>query len=142
MTNWGDVENRTAVLTIINVMQSNSGIYSASYVGESPIYGAWMHLIVRGITVIWCLIHSVHVCLTHFYTCLYYNVHHSAIFVCLDCPKNKWGTACNKECPECLNGGVCHDKDGDCVCPPGFMGTRCETGIVLEMQKSVHWFRL
>lgn len=91
MTNWGDVENRTAVHTIYNVMQTNAGIYSASYVGDSPIYGAWMHLIVR------------------------------------DCPKNKWGTSCDKECPECLNGGVCHDKDGDCVCPPGFMGTRCET---------------
>lgn len=91
MTNWGDVENRTAVLTINNVMHSNAGIYSASYVGDSPIFGAWMHLIVR------------------------------------DCPKNKWGTGCDKDCPECLNGGVCHDKDGDCVCPPGFMGTRCET---------------
>ncbi|KAB5584359.1 hypothetical protein PHYPO_G00106530 [Pangasianodon hypophthalmus] len=91
MTNWGDVENQTAVLTINDVKPSNAGIYSASYVGDSPIYGAWMHLIVR------------------------------------DCPKNKWGTSCDKECPECLNGGVCHDKDGDCVCPPGFMGTRCET---------------
>uniref|UniRef100_A0A673KAZ7 receptor protein-tyrosine kinase n=1 Tax=Sinocyclocheilus rhinocerous TaxID=307959 RepID=A0A673KAZ7_9TELE len=40
---------------------------------------------------------------------------------------NKWGSDCDKDCPECLNGGVCHDKDGDCVCPPGFMGMRCET---------------
>uniref|UniRef100_A0A3B4UL28 Tyrosine kinase with immunoglobulin-like and EGF-like domains 1 n=1 Tax=Seriola dumerili TaxID=41447 RepID=A0A3B4UL28_SERDU len=44
-----------------------------------------------------------------------------------DCPSNKWGPYCNQDCPECLNGGVCHDADGDCVCPPGFMGTRCET---------------
>uniref|UniRef100_A0A673KAW9 receptor protein-tyrosine kinase n=1 Tax=Sinocyclocheilus rhinocerous TaxID=307959 RepID=A0A673KAW9_9TELE len=44
-----------------------------------------------------------------------------------ECPKNKWGSDCDKDCPECLNGGVCHDKDGDCVCPPGFMGMRCET---------------
>ncbi|KAF5897032.1 tyrosine-protein kinase receptor Tie-1 isoform X2, partial [Clarias magur] len=91
MTHWGDVENRTAVLTLINVIPRNAGIYSASYVGDSPVFGGWMHLIVR------------------------------------DCPKNKWGTSCDKECPECLNGGVCHDKGGDCVCPPGFMGTRCET---------------
>ncbi|EPQ07677.1 Tyrosine-protein kinase receptor Tie-1 [Myotis brandtii] len=26
----------------------------------------------------------------------------------------------------CLHGGVCHDQDGECVCPPGFTGTRCE----------------
>lgn len=52
MTNWQDVQNRTAVLTIEDVRQNNAGIYSASYVGDSPIYGAWMHLIVRGIVVI------------------------------------------------------------------------------------------
>ncbi|XP_066520208.1 tyrosine-protein kinase receptor Tie-1 isoform X2 [Hoplias malabaricus] len=91
MTHWVDVNNNTAVLKINNVEPSNAGIYSANYVGESPIYGAWMQLIVRA------------------------------------CPKNKWGTECDKECPECLNGGVCQDRDGDCVCPPGFMGTRCET---------------
>ncbi|XP_072540419.1 tyrosine-protein kinase receptor Tie-1 isoform X1 [Salminus brasiliensis] len=91
MTHWGDVSNRTAVLTLSDINQSNAGIYSANYVGDSPLYGAMMQLIVRA------------------------------------CPKNKWGTDCDKECPECLNGGVCHDRDGDCVCPPGFMGTRCET---------------
>lgn len=46
-----------------------------------------------------------------------------------DCPNKKWGVYCDKDCPECLNGGVCHDADGDCICPPGFMGTRCETGV-------------
>ncbi|KAI3368549.1 hypothetical protein L3Q82_025559 [Scortum barcoo] len=44
-----------------------------------------------------------------------------------DCPSKKWGPECDKDCPECLNGGVCHELDGDCMCPPGFMGTRCET---------------
>uniref|UniRef100_A0A3B1IPK7 Tyrosine-protein kinase receptor Tie-1 n=1 Tax=Astyanax mexicanus TaxID=7994 RepID=A0A3B1IPK7_ASTMX len=91
MTHWGDVDNQTAVLTLNNIDQSNAGIYSASYVGDSPLFAAMMRLIIRA------------------------------------CPKNKWGTDCDKECPECLNGGVCHDRDGDCVCPPGFMGTRCET---------------
>lgn len=46
-----------------------------------------------------------------------------------DCPSKKWGPHCDKDCPECLNGGVCHDFDGDCMCPPGFMGTRCEIGL-------------
>uniref|UniRef100_A0A671XWC5 Tyrosine-protein kinase receptor Tie-1 n=1 Tax=Sparus aurata TaxID=8175 RepID=A0A671XWC5_SPAAU len=44
-----------------------------------------------------------------------------------DCPSKKWGPYCGNVCPDCLNGGVCHDVDGDCMCPPGFMGTRCET---------------
>uniref|UniRef100_A0A671XWD9 Tyrosine-protein kinase receptor Tie-1 n=1 Tax=Sparus aurata TaxID=8175 RepID=A0A671XWD9_SPAAU len=44
-----------------------------------------------------------------------------------NCPSKKWGPYCGNVCPDCLNGGVCHDVDGDCMCPPGFMGTRCET---------------
>ncbi len=47
----------------------------------------------------------------------------------VDCPSKKWGPYCDKDCPECLNGGMCHDVDGDCMCPPGFMGMRCETGL-------------
>ncbi|XP_034003402.1 tyrosine-protein kinase receptor Tie-1 isoform X6 [Trematomus bernacchii] len=91
MTHWNDMINRTAVLTLENTGFVNQGIYSASYVGDSPLQGAWMRLIVR------------------------------------DCTSKKWGPYCDKDCPECLNGGVCHDVDGDCMCPPGFMGTRCET---------------
>uniref|UniRef100_A0A3P8Z0J0 Tyrosine-protein kinase receptor Tie-1 n=1 Tax=Esox lucius TaxID=8010 RepID=A0A3P8Z0J0_ESOLU len=79
------------VLTLEDVASANEGIYSASFVGDSPINGAWMRLIVRG------------------------------------CGSKKWGVDCDKDCPECLNGGVCHHRDGDCICPPGFMGTRCET---------------
>uniref|UniRef100_A0A8C1ZI47 receptor protein-tyrosine kinase n=1 Tax=Cyprinus carpio TaxID=7962 RepID=A0A8C1ZI47_CYPCA len=91
MTPIADVQNHTAVLDMIKVDESHTGIYSVGYVGDSALYSAWIRLIVRG------------------------------------CPKNKWGSDCDKDCPECLNGGVCHDKDGDCVCPPGFMGMRCET---------------
>ncbi|XP_038190914.1 tyrosine-protein kinase receptor Tie-1 isoform X2 [Arvicola amphibius] len=42
------------------------------------------------------------------------------------CGAGRWGPGCGKECPGCLHGGVCHDHDGECVCPPGFTGTRCE----------------
>ncbi|XP_057401890.1 tyrosine-protein kinase receptor Tie-1 isoform X3 [Balaenoptera acutorostrata] len=42
------------------------------------------------------------------------------------CGAGHWGQDCTKECPGCLHGGVCHDQDGECVCPPGFTGTRCE----------------
>uniref|UniRef100_A0A674E4F8 Tyrosine-protein kinase receptor Tie-1 n=1 Tax=Salmo trutta TaxID=8032 RepID=A0A674E4F8_SALTR len=90
MTHWGDVSNSTTVLTLEDVAHANEGIYSAGFVGDSPINGAWMRLIVRG-------------------------------------TEGKWGADCDKDCPECLNGGVCHDSDGDCICPPGFMGMRCET---------------
>lgn len=41
--------NGTAVLTVENAETSNQGIYSASYVGDSPLRGAWMRLIVRGL---------------------------------------------------------------------------------------------
>ncbi|XP_068175975.1 tyrosine-protein kinase receptor Tie-1 isoform X2 [Antennarius striatus] len=92
MTDSNEMVNHTAVLTVEDAAFANQGIYSASYVGTSPLHGAWMRLIVR------------------------------------DCPSRKWGPYCDKDCPECLNGGVCHDVDGDCICPPGFMGTRCETG--------------
>ncbi|XP_036834560.1 tyrosine-protein kinase receptor Tie-1 isoform X3 [Oncorhynchus mykiss] len=91
MTHWGDVSNSTTVVTLENVARANEGIYSACFVGDSPINGAWMRLIVR------------------------------------DCGSKKWGADCDKDCPECLNGGVCHDSNGDCICPPGFMGMRCET---------------
>lgn len=50
MTHWNDVLNRTATLTVENAAFANQGIYSASYVGDSPLHGAWMRLIVRG----WC----------------------------------------------------------------------------------------
>ncbi|XP_018412033.1 PREDICTED: angiopoietin-1 receptor isoform X1 [Nanorana parkeri] len=42
------------------------------------------------------------------------------------CKAQKWGPQCNRTCPSCHNGGVCHDDTGECICPPGFMGTTCE----------------
>ncbi|KAJ8376269.1 hypothetical protein SKAU_G00068490 [Synaphobranchus kaupii] len=90
-THWGEFTNNTAVMTLHNLVQNHAGFYSGCYMGDSPIYGAWMRLIVRA------------------------------------CPDKKWGSDCDQDCPECHNGGVCHDKEGDCICPPGFMGMRCET---------------
>ncbi|KAI8509365.1 hypothetical protein Bbelb_132130, partial [Branchiostoma belcheri] len=43
------------------------------------------------------------------------------------CAENKYGSDCSNDCPDCYNGGVCHDQTGECVCPPGFSGTFCET---------------
>ncbi|XP_061094592.1 tyrosine-protein kinase receptor Tie-1 isoform X2 [Conger conger] len=90
-THWAEFTNNTAVMTLHNLVQNHAGFYSGCYMGDSPIYGAWMRLIVRA------------------------------------CPDKKWGSDCDQDCPECQNGGVCHDKEGDCICPPGFMGMRCET---------------
>ncbi|XP_078575880.1 uncharacterized protein LOC144861750 [Branchiostoma floridae x Branchiostoma japonicum] len=44
------------------------------------------------------------------------------------CVENKWGPpSCISDCPMCYNGGMCDDISGECVCPPGFNGTNCET---------------
>ncbi|KAL1444083.1 hypothetical protein MTO96_030054, partial [Rhipicephalus appendiculatus] len=42
------------------------------------------------------------------------------------CPNGRYGDECQRVCPPCLNGGVCHDITGVCVCPPGFRGEHCE----------------
>ncbi|GFQ89280.1 receptor-type tyrosine-protein phosphatase delta [Trichonephila clavata] len=42
------------------------------------------------------------------------------------CPKGKYGTFCDKNCSQCMNGGICHDIQGNCICPPGFNGPTCE----------------
>ncbi|XP_067114605.1 angiopoietin-1 receptor [Osmerus mordax] len=43
------------------------------------------------------------------------------------CKAGLWGPVCEHRCPECSNGGVCHDDTGECICPPGFMGRTCES---------------
>ncbi|XP_013775552.1 uncharacterized protein LOC106460404 isoform X2 [Limulus polyphemus] len=42
------------------------------------------------------------------------------------CQHNFYGPSCEFQCPQCHNGGICHDITGDCICPPGFNGTFCE----------------
>ncbi|XP_061201076.1 tyrosine-protein kinase receptor Tie-1 isoform X3 [Neopsephotus bourkii] len=89
-TDRGEVRGDLVVLTLPNVSVSENGVYSATFMGDSPLWSAFYRLIVRA------------------------------------CPAKKWGPSCEKDCPNCLNGGICHDHVGECVCPPGFMGTRCE----------------
>ncbi|KAM9129322.1 tyrosine-protein kinase receptor Tie-1 isoform 2-T2 [Pangshura tecta] len=89
-THWGEVNGTLFTLTLPDVGLSENGVYSATFIGDSPLTSAFYRLIVRG------------------------------------CPAKKWGHSCEKDCPDCLNGGICHDSVGECICPPGFMGTRCE----------------
>ncbi|KAJ7401938.1 Tyrosine-protein kinase receptor Tie-1 [Pitangus sulphuratus] len=89
-TDRGEVQGDRVVLTLPNVSVSENGVYSAAFMGESPLWSAFYRLIVRA------------------------------------CPAKKWGPSCEKDCPDCLNGGICHDHVGECICPPGFVGTRCE----------------
>ncbi|XP_064476296.1 receptor-type tyrosine-protein phosphatase U-like [Ornithodoros turicata] len=42
------------------------------------------------------------------------------------CRANKYGPLCESTCPDCKNGGICHDITGRCICPPGFKGELCE----------------
>ncbi|NXH65270.1 TIE1 kinase, partial [Rhabdornis inornatus] len=89
-TDRGEVQDDHVVLTLPSVSVSENGVYSATFMGDSPLWSAFYRLIVRA------------------------------------CPAKKWGPSCEKDCPDCLNGGICHDHVGECICPPGFMGTRCE----------------
>lgn len=41
--------------------------------------------------------------------------------------QNFFGEGCNEIC-SCQNGGSCHHITGDCICPPGVKGLRCEDG--------------
>ncbi|XP_038048455.1 tyrosine-protein kinase receptor Tie-1-like [Patiria miniata] len=42
------------------------------------------------------------------------------------CQEGKYGSDCQQNCLPCQHGGVCHDRTGACICPPGFMGDQCE----------------
>ncbi|KAG0712688.1 Tyrosine-protein kinase receptor Tie-1 [Chionoecetes opilio] len=43
-----------------------------------------------------------------------------------DCPAHRYGEDCSDWCPDCLHGGVCHPRSGQCVCQESLMGRRCE----------------
>ncbi|XP_039179262.1 tyrosine-protein kinase receptor Tie-1 isoform X2 [Crotalus tigris] len=86
----GELKENKSILVLSSVTMADGGIYSATFIEDSPLSSAFFRLIVRG------------------------------------CAAKKWGSFCDKECPDCLNGGICHHTVGECICPPGFMGTRCE----------------
>lgn len=61
-----------------------------------------------------------------------------------DCVSGFSGKLCQvdeDECESnpCLNGATCKDEVGSytCRCPPGFNGTRCETGINTMAEKQI-----
>lgn len=39
---------------------------------------------------------------------------------------DRYGLRCKKTCPLCENLGICHPKNGSCICSPGFIGTLCD----------------
>ena len=56
-----------------------------------------------------------------------------------DCPAGRFDNSndCQKTCPTCLNGGVCNDVSGLCICAPGFQGDNyCQTGTMAYINGS------
>ena len=43
----------------------------------------------------------------------------------LACPVGRFGAGCARMC-ECENNAECDHKTGDCLCPPGWNGRRCD----------------
>lgn len=67
-----------------------------------------------------------------------------SLFLRCDCVSGFSGKLCQvdeDECESnpCLNGATCKDEVGSytCRCPPGFNGTRCETGINTMAEKHI-----
>ncbi|KAG0712686.1 Tyrosine-protein kinase receptor Tie-1 [Chionoecetes opilio] len=50
-----------------------------------------------------------------------------------DCPAHRYGEDCSDWCPDCLHGGVCHPRSGQCVCQESLMGRRCEVSCKKHM---------
>lgn len=121
-TDRGEVQDDHVVLTLPNVSVSENGVYSATFMGDSPLWSAFYRLIVRGEQGPGCLGTGTAV------PCPAAGDTLAPSALSAACPAKKWGPSCEKDCPDCLNGGICHEHVGECICPPGFMGTRCERG--------------
>ncbi|XP_070817581.1 tyrosine-protein kinase receptor Tie-1 isoform X4 [Chaetodon trifascialis] len=137
MTHWNDIINHTAVLTVENAAFANQGIYSASYVGDSPLQGAWMRLIVRDCpSKKW-----GPYCEEDCPECLNGGVCHDVDGDCM-CPPGFMGTRCETACREGMFGRNCQQSCGSelnckglrfclpdpygCSCASGWFGRRCE----------------
>ncbi|KAK4314308.1 hypothetical protein Pmani_014459 [Petrolisthes manimaculis] len=45
-----------------------------------------------------------------------------------ECPEGKYGPPdCHHWCKDCMYGGVCHDRTGECICPAGLTGSYCQS---------------
>lgn len=44
----------------------------------------------------------------------------------IECPKGRYGINCVNTC-DCKNGADCDNRLGNCLCPRGFSGKKCET---------------
>ncbi|XP_008332303.1 tyrosine-protein kinase receptor Tie-1 isoform X2 [Cynoglossus semilaevis] len=137
MTHYNDMVNNTALLAIENVSSANGGIYSACYVGDSPLHGAWMRLIVRACpSKKWGPI-----CDKACPECLNGGMCHDADGDCI-CPPGFMGTRCETACREGMFGRNCQESCGStmnckglrfclpdpygCSCASGWFGSRCE----------------
>nr|XP_057929973.1 tyrosine-protein kinase receptor Tie-1 isoform X2 [Doryrhamphus excisus] len=144
MTHWNDMVNHTAVLTVENAAFANEGIYSASYVGDSPLQGAWMRLIVRD-----CPDKKWGpYCDKDCPECLNGGVCHDADGDCI-CPPGFMGTRCETACREGMFGRNCQESCSaelnckglrfclpdpyGCSCASGWVGSRCEKACHNDM---------
>ncbi|XP_076026321.1 tyrosine-protein kinase receptor Tie-1 isoform X2 [Genypterus blacodes] len=144
MTHWNDVTNSTAVLTVTNAAFVNQGIYSASYVGDSPLQGAWMRLIVRDCpSKKW-----GKYCDMDCPECVNGGMCHDTDGDCI-CPPGFMGTRCETACREGMFGRSCQELCGSdtnckglrfclpdpygCSCYSGWFGTRCEMACHHDM---------
>ncbi|KAK4321575.1 hypothetical protein Pmani_007645 [Petrolisthes manimaculis] len=45
-----------------------------------------------------------------------------------ECPEGKYGPPdCHHWCKDCMYGGVCHDRTGECICRAGLTGSYCQS---------------
>lgn len=52
------------------------------------------------------------------------------------CPEGTYGRGCSERC-HCQNGGSCHNITGECACPAGYTGLKCERSMCISP-----WFDL